>query len=109
VSSSLLSPIGWRRVSRGVGRARRGFAGAQTEQTVDGLSVGDLRFFVGQRLQLLGGFEEQLLDDQARHFVDARSRVRRQTGQFAVETLEFGSANRVETLTERDDSRYGPA
>ena len=40
--------------------------------------VGGLRLFVGQRLELLGRLEQQLLDDQPRDLVDARARLGRQ-------------------------------
>ena len=50
----------------------------EPEQPVDRFGVGHLRFLVGQRLELLGRLEQQLLDDQPRHLVDARARLRRQ-------------------------------
>src|SRR5437763_10281114 len=81
----------------------------QPEQPVDRFGVGSLRFLVGKRLQLFGGLEEQLLDDQPRDLVDARARFGRQRTKLAFEALQLRAANRFETLPQRDDGRYGAA
>src|SRR5687768_3229095 len=91
----------FRRVQRRRGGGSRRLTVIEPEQAIDRLRVGGLGLLVGQRFELFGGLEQQLLDDEARHFVDPRPGVRRQPRQARLEPLHFRAADVVEPLAER--------
>ena len=55
---------------------------------------------------MLGRREQQLLDEQARHLVDARARLRRQAAELGLEPRELGLADAFEALPQRHDRRH---
>ena len=79
---------------------------AEREQVAEGVRVRALQLLIGQRLELLGRRDQQLLDDQARDLVDAGPRLRRQPGDLRLQAIELGAADRLEALAQRDDGRH---
>src|SRR6185436_16310621 len=80
---------------------------AQGEQSRECFGVRANRFGVGQRLELLGGREQQLLDDQVRDLVDTGARLGREGRQLEVQAIELRAADGFESLAQRDDGRDG--
>src|SRR5262249_37206864 len=89
--------------------SRRTVGVAEIEKAGQRVGVRRRRFRIARRLELLGRRQEQFLDDEARHLVDAGARLWGKRGQLEVEPLELRSSDSLEPLTERDDCRYGPA
>src|SRR5438045_793668 len=57
---------------------------------------------VVERLELFGGGQEQLLDDEMRDFIDARPRFGRQRRHLEFEALELRAPDRLEPLPQGD-------
>ena len=69
---------------------------AKTEEPVDSLGIGRLRFFVRQRLELFGGIEQELFHDQPRELIEEGARLGWQARELRVQPLQFGPADGVD-------------
>src|SRR3954452_5694048 len=77
------------------------FVFGEREQPRQRLGVHRHRLGIGQRLELFGWREQQLLDNQVGDLVDARACFRRQRRQLEIEPFELGAADRFEPFAQR--------